>query len=166
MVFKVFAPVLLAGLVAGAVLPATAQVLPKPMTCEATILLDQGSSLIYRLNGIVPNPTSDRPQNPIGTSINMTVQRRDRAGNLQTLLNRVRVNNLEDIAPDADYSKLPFTGVFRGQSNNGFRLYSVSSSTHGLYASLRPTRGQPQQMQIVHYLSRGNFVRSTAGTCR
>ena len=166
MISKVFAPILLAGLAAGTVLPATAQVLPKPITCEATIPLGQGTRLIYRLNGIVPNPTSDRPQNPIGTSINMTVQRRDRVGNLQTLLNRVLVDNLEEIAPDADYSKFPFTGVFRGQSNNGFRLYSVSGSTHGLYASLRPTRGQPQQMQIVHYLSRGNFVRSTAGTCR
>ena len=166
MVSRVFAPVLLIGLVAGTVLPATAQVLPKPITCEATIPLGQGTNLIYRLNGSVPNPTSDRPQNPIGALINMTVQRRNSAGQLQTFLNRVLVKNLEEIAPDADYSKFPFTGVFRGQSNNGFRLYSVSGSTHGLYASLRPTRGQPQQMQIVHYLSRGNFVRSIAGTCR
>jgi hypothetical protein len=145
---------------------ATAQVLPSPITCQATIALSQGASFTYRLTGVFPDTiASNTPQNPVGHPVTMTVERRDRDGRVQTLL-QAPANDYEQVAPDADYSKLPFTGVFRGQPNNGFRLYSVSGSTHGLYASLRPTNGPPQKMQIVHYLSPGKFVRSVPGTCK
>jgi hypothetical protein len=145
---------------------ATAQVLPLPVTCQATIGIGQGASFTYRLTGVFPDAIApNTPQNPVGRIVTMTVERRDRTGRVQTLL-KAPVNDYEQVAPDADYSKLPFTGVFRGQPNNGFRLYSVSGSTHGLYLSLRPTKGQPQQMQIVHYLSPGKFVRSAPGTCK
>jgi hypothetical protein len=144
-----------------------AQVLPPPVSCQATIAIGQGASLTYRLTGTFPDRVmAETPQNPVGRVTMMTVQRRDRNGRVQTLLNQALVEDYEQIAPDADYSKLPFTGEFRGKPNDGFRLLSVSGSTNGLYASLRPTQGQPQKLQIVHYLSAGKFVRSTIGQCK
>lgn len=147
-------------------LPASAQVSPLSVTCQATIVPEPGITLTYRLTGIFPDHLPpNTPQNLVGRTTTMTVQRRDRQGQIQMLLNQAIVRDYEQVAPDADYSKLPFTGVFRGKPNDGFRLYGVSGVRHGLYASLRPTNGQPQTMQIVHYLSSGKFVRSTPGQC-
>ncbi|NJM99896.1 MAG: hypothetical protein HC800_24630 [Phormidesmis sp. RL_2_1] len=147
-------------------LPA-AQAAPYRTTCETTIALSQGASLSYRVTGTLPAaPTTASPQNPIGTSLTLTIQKRDRNGRMQTLLNATTLREYEQIAPDADYSRLPFTGQFRGQPNNGQRLYAATASVNGLYLSLRPTNGAPQQLQVVHYLSRDQFVRSNAGTCR
>ncbi|NJN49691.1 MAG: hypothetical protein HC805_07910 [Alkalinema sp. RL_2_19] len=53
-------------------------------------------------------------------------------------------------------------GDFRAQPNNPQRLYQVRGASHGLYISLRPIQGQADQIQIVHYLSPGKFVRSQA----
>jgi hypothetical protein len=146
--------------------PSHAQTIPQAITCEVTIAVDQGARLTYRLTGNIPNAISpNQPQNLPGLTTQMTVQRRDRTGRTQTLLKATTVKDYAEIAPDADYSQLPFTEGFRGRPNNAQRLYAVSASAHGLYASLRPTNGQPQQMQIVHYLSPGKFVRSAAGRC-
>ncbi len=146
---------------------AVARSVPIATTCQATIALGQGTSLTYRLTGVIADRIQpNTPQNPVGRIVTMTVQRRDRNGRITTLLDQATVQDYEQIAPDADYSKLPFTGEFRGKPNNGFRLYSVNAAKQGLYASLRPTDGQPQKMQIVHYLSNGKFVRSTPGQCR
>lgn len=143
------------------------KIFPAKTTCQASISIGSGVSLTYRLmGGIDDRNLSNTPQNPVGRIIKMTVHRRDRNGRITTLLNQADVKAYEQIAPDADYSKLPFTGVFRGKPNDGFRMYGVRASTNGLYASLRPTNGRPQQMQIVHYLSSGKFVRSIAGTCQ
>jgi hypothetical protein len=139
---------------------------PAPVSCQMTTSIGQGASLTYRFEGVFPDrTTSSTPQNPIGRVITMTVQKRDRNGKIQTILNRSIAQNFEEVGPDADYSKLPFTGEFRGKPNDGFRLYSVNGSTHGLYVSLRPTKGQPQKIQVVHYLSQGKFVRSEIGKC-
>jgi hypothetical protein len=147
--------------------PALARPIPSSTTCQATIAIGQGASLSYRFTGVIADRIpSNTPQNPIGRKITMTVQRRDQNGRITTLLNQAIVQNYEQIAPDADYSKLPFTGEFRGKPNDGFRLYSVNAAKQGLYASLRPTNSQPQKMQIVHYLGSGKFVRSTAGQCQ
>jgi hypothetical protein len=149
----------------GVLSPALA--LPAATTCQASISLAQGASLTYRLTGMIADRVQpNTPQNPIGRTVTMTVQRRDRDGRITTLLDRAIVQDYEQIAPDADYSKLPFTGEFRGKPNDGFRLYSVNAAKHGLYASLRPTNGQPQKMQIVHYLSHGKFVRSAPSQCQ
>jgi GUN4-like len=163
---KLFLTLLLASIAVPFSLPASAQASPKPIVCQATIPVEQGASLTYRLTGVFPDPiAANMPQNPIGWTVTMTVQRRDRNGRIQTLLNQAIARDYEQVGPDADYSKLPFTGEFRGKPNDGFRLYAVQASTHGLYASLRPTRGQPQKIQILHYLSKGQLSRSIAGTC-
>jgi hypothetical protein len=151
----------------GTSIPMPALASSRSTTCQATIAIGQGVSLSYRFTGIIAERVGpNTPQNPIGRTITMTVQRRDRNGRITTLLNQAIAQDYEQIAPDADYSKLPFTGEFRGKPNDGFRLYSVNASQAGLYASLRPTDGQPQKMQIVHYLSAGKLVRSVSGQCQ
>lgn len=148
------------------ILPMTAQATPYRVTCQAVIPVGQEASLIYRVMSNVPATTAtETPQNPIRTSLSLSVQRRDRNGSIRTLLSASSLSDYEQLAPDADYSRLPFEGAFRAQPNNGDRLYAAPASIHGLYASLRPINGQPQQMQIVHYLSAGQFVRSAAGAC-
>lgn len=152
---------------ASALLPIPAQANPQRVTCQATTVLSQGSSLTYWLTGTLPVVSDGLvPQNPIGTGLTLTVQRRDAAGRVQTLINATSLSDYEQIAPDADYSQLPFSGQFRGQPNNGHRLYSATASVYGLYVSLRPHSGQPQQVQVVHYLSRGQLARSGAGSCQ
>ncbi|MEB3213230.1 MAG: hypothetical protein VKL39_17905, partial [Leptolyngbyaceae bacterium] len=118
------------------------------VNCQTTVSLNQGTRLTYRLAGSLPEPTTaEIPQNPMGTSMTLTVQWRDQNGRVQTLLNASTLREYEQLAPDADYSRLPFEGAFRGQPNNGDRLYSTPASIHGLYVSLRPNSGQPQQIQ-------------------
>ena len=148
------------------ILPMTAQATPYSVTCQAVIPVNQGASLIYRVTGNVSAPTAiATPQNPIGTTLRLSVQRRDRNGSIQTVLSASSLADYEQLAPDADYSQIPFDRAFRAQPNNGDRLYVAPASVHGLYASLRPINGQPQQIQIVHYLSAGRSVRSAAGAC-
>lgn len=148
--------------------PPAAQAATRTLSCDATIPLRNGASFTYKVTGSIELDSAGQLVPPVAeiSGLLMTVQRRDRTGRTQTLLNRSPLANLEQIAPDADYSRLPFSGRFRGQPNNGQGLYSVTSSAHGLYASLRPSNGFPQQLQVVHYPSAGQFVRSVAGTCR
>lgn len=137
------------------------------ITCQAMVSLNQGVSLTYRLSGNLPETsTAEIPQNPVSTGLALTVQWHDQDGSTQTLLNASVLSDYEQLAPDADYSQLPFEEAFRGQPNNGDRLYGTPASVHGLYVSLRPNRDSPQQMQTVHYLRAGEYVRSTAGTCQ
>ena len=152
--------------IVGSSFPSTAQTFPRTIRCQATIALGQGSSYIYTLTGKIPNPSATIPLAPVSKSTTMTVQRRDRNGQIQTLINGRSIIEFETVAPDADYSRLPFTGIFRGKSNSGHRIYSVPTGTYSLYASLRPAKGQPQQMQILHYLSRSEYIRSAPATCR
>jgi len=131
------------------------------------VSLSQGVSLTYRLTGSLPEITAaEIPQNPVGTTLTLTVQWQDQNGRVQTLLNASALSDYEQLAPDADYSQLPFEATFRGQPNNADRLYGTPASVHGLYVSLRPTSGQPRQMQTVHYLRPSEYVRSTVGTCQ
>jgi hypothetical protein len=154
-------------LVTTTTLPVAAQSNPYRVTCQAMGFLSQGVSLTYRLTGSLPETTAaEIPQNPIGTTLTLTVQWRDQNGRVQTLLNTSSLSDYEQLAPDTDYSQLPFQGTFRGQPNNGDRLYKTPASVHGLYVSLRPTSGQPQQMQIVHYLRSGEYVQSRVGICQ
>lgn len=135
---------------------------PDRMTCQAVIPLAGGDSLIYQLVGSFPANSNSSPQNLPGSTI--TVHRRSGSQKPQILLRPTSTIAYSEIAPDADYSKLPFTGTFRGQPNNAEHLYAARGSVHGLYLSLRPTTGKPQRMQIVHYLSAVKFMRSGNGT--
>ncbi|QYO67523.1 GUN4 domain-containing protein [Leptolyngbya sp. 7M] len=147
--------------------PVAAQTNSYHINCQTMISLSQGARLTYRISGSLPETTAaETPQNPIGTSMTLTVQWRDQNGRVQTLLNGSLLRNYEQLAPDADYSQLPFEGTFRGQPNNGDRLYGTPASVHGLYVSLRSTSRQAQQMQIVHYVRPNEYVRSTIGTCQ
>jgi hypothetical protein len=158
--------VLMVSLVTNATLPVDAQTEPYRVTCQTIVSLNQGATLTYRLAGSLPeNPAAGIPQNPVGSVLTLTVQWQDQNGRVQTLLNASALSDYAQLAPDADYSQLPFEETFRGQPNNGDRLYRTPASVHGLYVSLRPTSGQPQQIQTIHYLSPGESVRSTAGTC-
>lgn len=157
---------LMVSLVTTAPPPVAAQSNPSRIACETIASLGQRGSLTYRLMGGLPEPTANNLQDPIATALTLTVQWQDPTGRVQTLLNASTLGDYGQLAPDADYAQLPFEDPFRGQPNNADRLYSSSDSVHGLYLSLRPTSGQPQQMQTVHYLAPGEYVRSMAGTCQ
>ncbi len=147
--------------------PVDAQTSPYRVTCETIVFLSQGGSLAYRLAGSLPRSTAaELSPNPARAALTLTVQWQDRNGGVQTLLNASALSEYEQLAPDADYAQLPFEGPFRGQPNNGDRLYGTPASVHGLYISLRPTSAHPQQIQTVHYLSPTEYVRSTVGTCQ
>lgn len=157
----------LLGTMALATLPIPARAEPYRVSCQATISLAQGASLTYEVTGIMGETTAtENPINPIGNSLNVSILRRDHNGTITNLLSNSSLRDYEAIAPDADYSRIPFTEAFRAQPNDGRRLYAAPASVHGLYASLRPLSGQPQQIQIVHYLSAGQLARSAPGSCQ
>lgn len=167
LILKPLSCALTVALVAAATPPVAAQTNPDRVTCQTRVSLSQGVSLTYRLTGSLPETTAaETTQDPVETTFTLTVQWQDQNGRVQTLLNASALSDYEQLAPDADYSQLPFEETFRGQPNNGDRLYGTPASVHGLYVSLRPTSGQPQQMQTVHYLQPGEYVRSTVGTCQ
>ena len=144
----------------------SAQAAPDSITCQAVIPLAQGASLIYQVMGTVPETVTEETSiNPVGTSLSLSIQRRDRSGAATTILSNSSLSEYEQIAPDADYSQIPFADSFRAQPNNGQGVYAAPASVHGLYASLRPIHDQPQQMQVVHYLSAGQPMRSEPGNC-
>lgn len=147
--------------------PVNAQAKPYRVTCETIVFLSQGGLLFYQLAGTLPRPTAaELSPNPAGAALTLTVQWRNRDGPIETLLNASALSEYEQLAPDADYAQLPFEEPFRGQPNNGDRLYGTTASVHGLYVSLRPTSAYPQQIQTIHYLSSTEYVRSTVGTCQ
>jgi hypothetical protein len=140
---------------------------PQPIVCHITIPLSNtkgiNPKLTYRLTGTLPPQLPPgTPQNPIGHSLQITVQ--EHGNNIKTFLKRSTLKEYGTIAPDADYAKLPFTGGFQAKPNDPTRLYSASASSHGLYVSLRPIQGQANQVQVVHYLSPSKFVRGQ-GKC-
>jgi hypothetical protein len=140
---------------------------PQPIVCHVSIPLANtkglNPKLTYRLTGTLPAQLPPgTPQNPIGNALQITVQ--EHRTTIQTLLKRSNLNDYGTIAPDADYSKLPFTGGFQAKPNNPTQLYNTSASRNGLYVSLRPIQGQVNQVQVVHYLSPTQFVRGQ-GKC-
>ncbi|MGL4622400.1 MAG: GUN4 domain-containing protein [Chroococcidiopsis sp.] len=167
LILKPLSYVLTVALVNTTIPPVDAQTSPYRVTCQTMVSLSQGVSLTYRLAGSLPETTSGEiSQNMVGTTLTLTVQWQAQNSRVQTLLNASALSDYEQLAPDADYSQLPFEETFRGQPNNGDRLYGTAASVHGLYVSLRPTSGQPQQMQTVHYLRSGDYLRSTVGICQ
>jgi hypothetical protein len=159
--------VLTAALVTVAPPPVAAQSVPYRVTCQTMAFLDQGVMLTYRLAGTLPEPTAaENPQNPAGPPLTLTVQWQNPNGRVQTLLHASALSEYEQLAPDADYAQLPFEEAFRPQPNHADRLYGTPASVHGLYISLSPPSGQPQEIQTVHYLRSGEYVRSMVGTCR
>ncbi|TAD75963.1 MAG: hypothetical protein EA001_13015 [Oscillatoriales cyanobacterium] len=162
-----FAVALIGALAAIPSLPGAAQARPLYVTCQTVASANQDATLTYRVTGSLPQATTGAvPQNPIGTSLRLTVQWQNRQGNSQVLLDESLLQDYAQLAPDADFSKLPFDSEFRGQPNQGDRLYAAPASLNGLYISLRPALGQPQQIQVLHYLGSGQFVRSTPGNCQ
>lgn len=138
------------------------------LSCEASISAGNGATLIYQVTGQINLDNTGEQIRPTeaASELSMTVKKRGRDGQMKTLLNRTTLQNFEIVAPDANYSSLPFTGSFRGLPNDGAGLYSVTASRNGLYVSLRPFQGIPPQIQVVHYLSADRSVRSTPGICR
>ncbi|MEA5464271.1 GUN4 domain-containing protein [Leptothoe sp. PORK10 BA2] len=157
--------VLTVALVTTTMPPTNAQTEPYRVACETTAFLSQGGSLTYRLAGSLPE-SEEISQNPIRTTLALTVRWQDQTDRVQTLLNASALSDYEQLAPDADYSQVPFEEVFRGQPNNADFLYGTPVSVHGLYVSLRPTSGRPQEIQTVHYLSPDEYVRSAVGNCQ
>lgn len=131
------------------------------LTCETMATWGSNTTLTYQVAGPVAGPESSGT-----TPLTLTVLTQTRNGHLQTLIRNAVVQDYRQLAPDADFSRLPFDGEFRAQPNNGDRLYGTPASAHGLYISLRPMAGQPKQIQIVHYFGAGKFARSTIGTCQ
>ncbi|TAF53578.1 MAG: hypothetical protein EAZ61_06815 [Oscillatoriales cyanobacterium] len=158
-------PVLLA-LLAPPVVSAESEAESDRFACQAGVTLARGVSLTYRLTGYTTDAAGiNSSPNPLETTPMLAVEWRDRQGRVQTLLRSAALSDYEALAPDADFSRLPFDAAFRSLPNQAERLYAAPASVHGLYVSLRPTDGSPQQMQVVHYLRSGEFVRSTAGVC-
>lgn len=144
-------------------LPATVRAAPNAITCEVKISLHQGVALTYQLTGTQGSDTAEAV--PHLSNLVMTLQRQDPRDSVQTLLSRSPVSEYAQIAPDADYSQLPFEEPFRTQPNNASGLYALPTSVHGLYASLRADGEQSYQMQIVHFLEESQPVRSAPGIC-
>jgi GUN4-like len=168
---KPFTPILLStvAIASSLLMPVAvnAQSSPQPIVCHVSISLWSGANnigpkLTYRLAGTMPQQTSEKPQNPVGNSLQITVQEQN--DQIKTFLKRATLNDYATIAPDADYAKLPFTGEFKAKSNDPRQLYRAPGSTHGLYVSLRPVQGQVNQVQVVHYLSPKKFIRGQ-GKC-
>ena len=138
------------------------------LSCEASIPTSNGVMLIYQMSGPInlDNAGNQVRSTSADLALKLTVKKRNSSGQVQTLLVNTGLKNFEIIAPDADYSRLPFTGSFRGLPNDGAGLYSAIASRYGLYASLRPPNNKPAQLQIVHYLSPNQPVRSAPGICR
>jgi hypothetical protein len=158
---------LFASLTISSLLSPVAQAAQPALNCEATIDLLQGGNLSYRLTGAMQRDSSGQSVSPpVISDLALRVQRRDRRGQVQTTVQRGSMVYFETIAPDADYSQLPFSGHFRGKPNDGRGIYSLNGSVHGLYVSLRPLNDAPKQMQVVHYLGNRQFVRSGPGICR
>ncbi|MBD2105409.1 GUN4 domain-containing protein [Nodosilinea sp. FACHB-13] len=148
-------------------LSVNAQGTPSRIACETMASLGQRGSLTYRLAGsLSENTAADNLQNPNGTALTLTVQWQNQTGRVQTLLNASALSAYGQLAHNADYAQLPFEDPFRGRPNNAEHLYGIPDSVHGLYVSLRPTSELPQQMQVVHYLSPSEYVRSMVGTCQ
>ncbi|NJN62786.1 MAG: hypothetical protein HC795_15835 [Coleofasciculaceae cyanobacterium RL_1_1] len=155
-------PVVLATITPPAV---NAESIPDRFACQAGITLKPGISLTYRLTGYVPEAVTNEPHNGMATTPMLAVEWRDRQGRVQTLLRNAALSDDPVLAPEADFSQLPFEAAFRSLPNQAERLYAAPASVHGLYVSLRPTSGSPQHMQALHYLRSGEFVRSTVGVC-
>ncbi|MCM1984647.1 GUN4 domain-containing protein [Lyngbya confervoides] len=152
-------------LLASTVSPQRVQATPLRLSCEAEIPQASGTSLLYRLTGMVPESTAKTPQSSGTKTLSLSVQRRMPSGELRPLLNPTLLRDDEQF-PAVDFSQLPFTTRFRSQPQAGPRLYGVPSSVHGLYVSLESAPGPPQQMQILHFLEAGKLVRSQAAPCR
>lgn len=166
-ILKPFSSLVTVALVTVLTSPVNAQGNSYPIACQTMVTLNQGATLTYRLTGSLPvAPGATIPPDRAQTALNLTVQWQDRNGNIHTLLNNSALMDGQQLAPDANYAQIPFEASFRGQPNNGDRLYSTTASIHGLYVSLRPTNGQPQQIQTVHYLRPGEYVRSAVGSCQ
>jgi hypothetical protein len=150
--------------------PALSQTTTRKLTCETTIAVTNGGTLTYKITGSIAVNRAGQPVIPNRRNSNllMTVQRRNRNGKIQTLLNNVVLQHYEQVAPDADYSQLPFSAGLRGKPNNGQGLYSIPGTLHGLYASFRSLESLPPQFQfqVVHYLSANQWVRSSIDRCR
>jgi hypothetical protein len=148
--------------------PAIAQTTTRKLTCNTTIAVTNGSTLTYKITGSIAVNRAGQPiiLNRRDSNLLMSVQRRDRNGKVQTLMNNVSLQYYEQVAPDADYSQVPFSAGLRGKPNNGRGLYSIPGTRHGMYASLRPMDALPQQFQVVHYLSANQWVRSSINRCR
>lgn len=137
------------------------------LLCEATLTLAQGVRLSYRLTGTVSRESSGQPVSPpVLSNLMLRVERRNPNGTTQTIVQRGNLLFIESIAPDADYSLLPFSGHFRGNPNDGRGIYHLNGSVHGLYVSLRPLNDTSKQIQVVHYLGNSQFFRSSVGNCR
>lgn len=147
--------------------------------CSAKINLNNGKTLLYKIAGDLKLEVSDsftielpKSQDSLDIDISamtMTVQQFDLAGAVQTLLSRAPMMIFERIAPDADYSILPFSDEFRGLPNDGKGIYEVSGSKYGIIVSLRPKLSQPQKLQVLHYFGEdreNQYKRSAAGTCK
>lgn len=99
----------------------------------------------------------------------MTVYWRDAQGRVQTLIRAAALTPIQPANP-IDLTQLPFDPPFRPASNRRDRpshhLYEMPASVNGLYVSLQPSQGQPQQIQIVHGLRPGQWLRSQVGSCQ
>jgi hypothetical protein len=142
----------------------------KMITCEAIVPSKPGAQLIYTVTGNVELGDDGKlipTQSPSGdTPLTISVVRKEKTGKVQAWLTQGRLASFEQIAPDADYSQIPFDPKFRGLPNNGRGIYAARASTQGLYVSLRPEDRLPQRMQVVHYLTDSQYVRSSIGNCR
>ncbi|WP_323254504.1 GUN4 domain-containing protein [Spirulina sp. CCNP1310] len=146
--------------------PVAAQNNGSRLTCQTRATLNPGVTLNYRITGSLLEGAAQPQELAAAAGLALTVQWYDRNGQLQTLLRNAVLNNDPQLAPGGDYRQLPFEAPFRPQRHRGDLLYATPASVHGLYVSLRPTNEQPQQIQIVHALRSGEYVRSRVGTCQ
>ncbi len=170
---------LLALLTLAPALPVQAQ--PDRVTCRTTASLTAPAAaaktprpapsptFIYDLRGTLPENAASPALNLPGSPLTLTVYWRNGQGPVQTLIRAAALTPIQPFNP-IDLIQLPFDPPFRSLSDRRDpppqRLYEMPASVNGLYVSLQPNQGQPQQIQVVHGLHPGQWLRSPVGSCQ
>jgi hypothetical protein len=135
------------------------------ISCNARLSLQNGTRITYQISGSMEFTDGGQIFPTNEPNLFITILRRERNGTERVLRSQEQLGNWELDAPDADYSLLPFSGSFRTRPNDGSGIYHVRSADHGIYIRMIPSNSSPRQIQVLHYLSRGKFVRSAASPC-
>lgn len=143
-------------------LPAKATIVAD-LSCKGSLSLRDGARITYQVSGLME--LSDGGRILGQPNLAMTILRRERNGIERILRQSEPLSNFENNAPDADYSRLPFTGAFKAKPNDGSGIYFLPSADYQILIRMIPTQSGPRQAQVIHYLDRRRFVRSAAFPC-
>jgi hypothetical protein len=135
------------------------------VSCNADLMLPNQARIFYDISGTMKFSESGQLVANDPPNLSITILRREPDGAERFLRTQELLGVFGADAPTADYAQIPFSDGFKAQSKDGSGIYHVRSADHGIYLRLLPSRSAPQQVQVVHFLSRYRFVRSAAFRC-